>query len=276
MKMEGIMMFGKKKATPPPPSPEQKQALDQAQEQKPPLDRDTVFRANLKYISRCEASAERIAAQFVKSQSRFWLTIGTADFPTGQVIVADPLAYLPQGKFSPVLEKEIPAGSHRVDVALCRNEYVGVRICTARLKLTDAQAVRYELAKPTPETAAAGNGKEAFAGFPVDAGMMCFCDRQTAGEFQSFLQAWHSTHEGKNHYDDYFAKFFADSFQQYPAYQREGGDFIQWENPDTGRRMVMAASGFGDGFYQSFWGYDDQNALCELIVPMVDPDLFDE
>lgn len=39
--------------------------------------------------------------------------------------------------------------------------------------------------------------------------------------------------------------------------------------------MVMIASGLGDGFYQSFWGYDAQGDICELIIPMVNPSLFE-
>jgi len=38
----------------------------------------------------------------------------------------------------------------------------------------------------------------------------------------------------------------------------------------------MTASGFGDGFYQSYWGYDEKNEICELIVPMVNPELYDK
>ena len=36
----------------------------------------------------------------------------------------------------------------------------------------------------------------------------------------------------------------------------------------------MIASGFGDGFYQFYWGYDNDNERCELIIPLVNPDLF--
>lgn len=68
----------------------------------------------------------------------------------------------------------------------------------------------------------------------------------------------------------------AESYEQFPAYQREGGDFIEWENPNTGNRLVMIASGFGDGFYQCFWGFDADGEICELIVPMVNPDLIDK
>lgn len=152
---------------------------------------------------------------------------------------------------------------------------VGIRICTARLKLRGTDAVRYVLAEPTLESAAAKNATEIISGFPVDAGMMCFCDEQVGCEFRDFIAKWRSENPGKNLCDDYFSKLFAESFERYPTYQREGGDFIEWTNPETGRRMVMAASGFGDGFYQSFWGYDREDALCELIVPMIDPDLFE-
>ncbi len=234
-----------------------------------------LFAENLKYINSCEVLPETIARQFVKSQSRYWLTVGSADFPTGRVVVTDPLSYLPSGEFAPTLAQTIPPGSYPVDISLFRNAMVGIRICTAILKLRGTDAVRYVLAEPTLESAAAKNATEVISGFPVDAGMMCFCDEQVGCEFRDFTAKWRSENPGKNLYDDYFLKFFAESFEWYPAYQREGGDFIEWTNPETGRRMVMATSGFGDGFYQSFWGYDHENALCELIVPMIDPDLFE-
>lgn len=234
-----------------------------------------LFAENLKHISSCEALPEAIALQFVRSPSRYWLTVGTSDFPTGRVIVADPFDYLPSGEFTPTLAQAIPSGSYPVDISLFRNEMVGIRICTAKLKLKDTAAVRYVLAEPTPESAAAKSAVEVISGFPVDAGMLCFCDEQVGGEFRDFTAKWRRKNPGQNLYDDYFSKFFAQSFERFPAYQREGGDFIEWTNPDTGRRMVMAASGFGDGFYQSFWGYDFKNELCELIVPVVNPDLFE-
>jgi hypothetical protein len=235
----------------------------------------SLFAENLKYISACEVSAAAIAGQFVKSQSRYWLTVGTADFPTGKVVVADPLCYLPSGEFSPTLEQTIPSGSYRVDISLFHNDTMGIRICTAKLKLKDTNAIRYVLAESTPDSAAVKNEAGMISGFPVDAGVMCICDEQVGGEFRGFTSKWQRENPCKNLYDDYFSKLFAESFEQLPAYQQEGGDFIEWANPETGRRMVFAASGFGDGFYQSFCGYDSEDALCELIVPLVNPDLFE-
>lgn len=225
------------------------------------------FEKNLKYISETEKDISVIERQFQKTETRFFLTIGTCDCPTGRIIVCDPLAYLPAAEFCPVLETEIPPGSYPVEISICRSDAIGIRICTVRMKVKDTPAAVYRLAEPASE-------KETFSGFPVDAGMTCICDAQTAEEYQEFLDHWHKEHPGGNHYDDYFADLFKQSEERLPQYQRQGGDFIEWENPDTKSRFVMAASGFGDGFYQSFWGYDSEDEVCELIIPLVNPDLF--
>lgn len=234
-----------------------------------------IFKQNLKYISQTKLPVDIIARQFVRTQTRYWLTVGTVDFPTGKVIVADPLYYLFEWGdvpvIAPVLEINIPKGSYRVDVSICRNEYAGIRMCTARLKIKDTAAVRYELALPTEESAAAKLSDGVLSGFPVDGGMMCFCDAQVAEEYRKFLSDNHIN----DPYPEYFSALFAESEKKLPAYQREGGDFIEWTNPISGNRMTMISSGFGDGFYQNFWGYDELDELCELVVPMVNPDLFE-
>ncbi len=235
-----------------------------------------VFEKNLKYISQGEVDVEKIARQFVKTETRFYLTVGTVDVPSGKVIVADPLCYLSgEHIIAPVLEREIPKGSYPVEVSICRHNEIGIRMCTARLKIKDAKAVRYELAESEEDSAAFKAKDGVMHGYPVDAGMMCFIDAGAAKNYAKFLEKWHKDNPKKNHYDDYFAAFFAESDKKLPAYQREGGDFIEWANPDTGERMVQISSGFGDGFYQSFWGFDESGEVCELIAPLVDPDLFD-
>ncbi len=232
-----------------------------------------IFGQNLKYLGNTEVSPDAIERQFVKSETRFFLTVGTVDIPSGRVVAADPLCYLAKGEFSPVLEREIPKGSYPAEVSIVRSDAVGIRMCTARLKIKPTKAVRYEQAYPTEETAAAKGRDGVWCGFPVDAGLMCFIDADGAKGFAEFISKWHKENPGKNHYDDYFEEFFRQSDEKLPAYQRDGGDFIEWEDPDKGGRMVMISSGFGDGFYKTFWGFDDAGEVCELIVPMVDPDI---
>lgn len=234
-----------------------------------------LFKKNLKYISQMKIETEDIERQFVKSPTRYYLPVGQIDCPTGKIIVSDPLSYLATRKMCPQLTVNIPVGTYPVEVSICINSHSGIRICTARMKVKDTKAVRYICAEPTEESAAVKCSDGVLSGFPVDAGMMSFCDIQVAEEYRSFLDEWKKANVGKNYYDDYFSHFFAKSEKSLPAYQREGGDFIEWINPDSNHRLVMIVSGFGDGFYQSYWGYDDNEDICELIVPMVNPDLFE-
>lgn len=235
-----------------------------------------IFQQNTKYCQSTTLDPDVIARQFVKTETRFFLEVGRVDIKSGHVVVADPLCYLAMGKYRPTLEKDIPNGTYPAEVSICGNEMVGLRMCTTRLKIKDTKAVRYELAKPVPETAAmVSKDGVVWTGYPVDAGMTCFIDAKGADEFGEWVDNWHKENKGKNHYDDYFAALFAESYKKLPAYQREDGDFIEWTNPDTNERMVMVSSGFGDGFYQCFWGYDESGEVCELVSPLVNPDLFD-
>ncbi len=235
-----------------------------------------VFEHNLKYISQTEADPEKIARQFVKSETRNFLTVGTVDIKSGRVVVADPISYMSGSRvIAPVLKNEIPCGSYRAEISVCSHEIVGMRYCTARLKIKDTAAVRYELAEPLEGTSAFMASDGEMSGFPVDAGMMCFVDAEGAKNYASFIDNWHAQNPNKNHYDDYLAALFAQSAKDEPQYQRNGGDYIRWTNAETGERMVQINFGFGDGFYQCFWGFDGGGEICELIVPMIDPDIYD-
>lgn len=233
-----------------------------------------LFSGNCEYVSKTTLDVEAVARQFVRSDKRFYLTVGTVDIPSGKVVVSDPLCYLAMGICCPVLKESIPAGSYPAEVSMVKHDDVGIRMCTARLKIKNSSAVFYSLAECEENNAARLEGW-VMSGFPVETGVMSFCDSQGAAEFRRFTGRWQSENDNKNIYDDYFAGFFAQSAARQPEYQRESGDFTEWKNPDGGKRMVMISSGFGDGFYQCYWGYDEFGDICELVVPMVDPDLFE-
>ena len=231
------------------------------------------FKENVSFRTQEEIPVETIESQFVKSESRFFIKVGEIDCPTGRIITADPLAYLGSSHFSPELAQAIPVGTYPVLVSVCRHEDIGIRMCTAKLKVKEDKPVRYVRTTAIPETAIQVKDG-VLEGFPVDAGMMCFCDAQVEKEYSAFLDEWYSKNPDGNHYDDYFAEFFAKSYEEMPAYQRKGGDFIQWENPNTGNKMVMISSGLGDGFYNSYYGYNDKDEVCEIIVPLLNPEIF--
>lgn len=235
-----------------------------------------IFEKNCKFISQTELNADFIKRQFVKNETRDHIVIGEISLPTGKICVGDPLAYMCTGSYTPELKRTVKAGVYPVEIAVSRTPVASLRISTARVKFSGRAAVRYELAEPTPETAAFKCSDGDLTGFPVDAGMMAFMDSDVIKEYISFIDKWHKENPEGNHYDDYFEGKFADSYAKLPDYQRDGGDFIQWTIPDTDHSVVMLSSGFGDGFYQCYWGIDEIGEICELTVPLVNSDVVDE
>ena len=75
----------------------------------------SLFQQNRRAISRAEIRAADIDRQFVKTQTRFFLTVGEIDCPSGRIVVSDPLCYLAAGKMCPELAIPIPAGRYPVE-----------------------------------------------------------------------------------------------------------------------------------------------------------------
>lgn len=237
---------------------------------------EDVFKRNRDYIGSTTLDVNKISNQFTKTKTRDWIEIGIIDVPTGRICVGDPLAYMGSGRFTPEIDQKIDPGKYPVQISLIQSAFDTIRICSCRLKIKDTESVRYELAHSTYDTAAFHSSDGNYAAFPVDAGMMAFMDHEVMQEYGKWLVKWYEDDTHKNHYDDYFSDLFIDSYHNLPEYQREGGDFIEWEIPDTNHIVVMNATGFGDGFYSTFLGYDSSGNICEILVPLIDADDIDD
>lgn len=231
-----------------------------------------LFEENLKFISRMNYDKVTVEHIFSDSERIKCYNLGKCEFTTGNIIAADPLCYLQDSKSVNVLEKTISAGSYPVILSVLFSEVAGIRIAGAKLKITEEKAVRYEPAEPrkTDEEKRCPS----LAGFAVEAGMACFCDEAAAEDYWSFLDGWYEKNQGKNIYDDYFSELFAESYKKEPNYQRDEGDFLLWNNPETDSQIAMFASGLGDGFYPVIWGIDENGQPCELVILFMNPDLF--
>lgn len=76
--------------------------------------------------------------------------------------------------------------------------------------------------------------------------------------------------------DDYFASLLEESYKKYPGYQRDGGDFLNWTIPGTDKNVVIFASGWGDGVYPCYWGYDRNGKICSLTISFIEPSELEE
>lgn len=201
------------------------------------------FEKNLDFLRKDEYSKEFIENLFTESDRISLDTIGEVDFPTGQVIIADPLCYLHSEENRKILDRTIPIGKYEVELAILNSKTISKRVAGARLKIKNDKIIRYEQTQ---------NKSSKLNGFGVDAGLASFCDATVAEEYTKFYSN-----------NDYFIKLL------------QGKQFIDWEIPGTNHKIAMFETGFGDGYYMSLYGLNEKDEVCELVIPFINPELID-
>ncbi|MHC1723840.1 MAG: DUF4241 domain-containing protein [Aminipila sp.] len=225
-----------------------------------------IFERNLQLLSE-EFKAEEMNKLFQDNGNYIIKYIGGVNINSGCVEVGDPLCYLGT-QCALQLKTQINSGKYPVLISIFSHDIFGLRYLAAKMQITDKSPVKYEEALPKQDSG--------LNFFGVETGLACFCDLETEKEYVRFLDKWHTEHPDKNHYDDYFAALFAESARKEPEYQRNDGDYLDWYLPDNDKcNIVMFCSGFGDGAYVPYWGYDEDGAVCCLILRFIDPKAFD-
>lgn len=232
-----------------------------------------IFEKNLELLNK-PVVTQRINEQFEVNSKYIVHKIGEVYLPTGQVVIGDPLCYLGT-KFHCAPNKRIAVGTYPVYLSILDHEVFGMRYLSAKLAITNQQPVHYERVMNEGQKIEDEGKLGVISGFGVETGLGSFCDRQTEELYSEFLKKWHTDNVGSNHYDDYFESFFAKSYQKEPEYQHEGGDYLDWSVPNTRNNIVMFASGFGDGYYDSYWGMDKNDEICCLVTRFIDPEAYD-
>jgi hypothetical protein len=197
------------------------------------------------------------------------LEIGTVSLPSGEIIVCDPLVCLSE---TPPYFKTVPAGEYAVVLAvLAPDDGDCARYAAARVRFSDTEAVRYEEALTGSETLSKVNEAGEGFGFCVDAGMACICDAKARAAYLVFEKDWESrAEENDDLYGDYFEGLLIANAEAHPKYQRDGGDWLNWQIPGTDYRIPIFASGFGDGVYPVWFGFDADDNICSLVVQLID------
>ncbi|MDQ1098756.1 MULTISPECIES: DUF4241 domain-containing protein [Chryseobacterium] len=194
------------------------------------------------------------------------LEIGDVSLPSGKIVVRDPLVFLDSTQ-KPYFVNA-PKGNFPVTIAVAKFEEWGNRYAAVRVKFTDGQPVRYQEALIGNENLE-GVQQDDYFGFHVDAGLACITDSEALPAFDAFVNKLNMP----NLYDDYFAGLFKESYEEHPEHQRQNGDWINWTIPGTDYQIPMFATGFGDGTYPVYFGYDKNNSICGLYIQFIDIEL---
>ena len=99
--------------------------------------------------------------------------------------------------------------------------------------------------------------------------MATIVDKVTVDAYKEFDRQWYENNPDGNIYDDYFDELFKLNALANPKFQRSGGDWINFNIPDTNLYVPMVQSGFGDGLYPVYWAFDEEGDICQIIIEFI-------
>lgn len=105
-----------------------------------------------------------------------FLNLGELVLPTGKMIACDPLANLYD---SLPVTKTVNPGKYPGLICVAKTERSGDRYAFAKLELSRDRAVRWEMALTDQQDIGQLKEDSEYYGFPIDAGLGCFCDSET-------------------------------------------------------------------------------------------------
>jgi Protein of unknown function (DUF4241) len=174
--------------------------------------------------------------------------LGELVLPTGQVVACDPFVV---SKNEEPFTVRVRPGRYPVSVNVARFDSDDQRVAYSILRLSDAAPVRWEMAL-LPGQSADGLKDDEFHGYGVDSGTGCFMDVEAAR-----ILAVGSNWENEHH----------------EALEEMNKTYVHtwaWVNtvldPARSANVVAFSSGYGDGTYPSYWGYDANGQVACLVT----------
>lgn len=181
--------------------------------------------------------------------------IGEMEITSGRVLLADPFL---MSTYDRPLALSVTPGRYPVELAVADAGESGQRVALARLLLSPAPAVRWAMAVTDEQDATTLNGDEVF-GYGVDAGTGAFVD--------AAVPAWLATEYPSSNYDAYAT--LQDDWQRRGEAAAETlgipYGFALIERLGQGD-VAMFSSGWGDGHYASWVGYDAADHPVAIVT----------
>lgn len=171
-------------------------------------------------------------------------SIGTITLPSGRLIACDPSYLISHDDLAPFVKTVIP-GTYQVKLALVDyfvdESTPSALITCARIDFSSATPIAWELALlPNQDIDEMPLGS--LFGFGVDYGMACFLDG-TAYQHITEPQTWDSLLRQLKHP---WAHILLD--------------------PTNGANLIAFTAGYGDGFYPSYWGLDEEGQIACFVI----------
>lgn len=169
---------------------------------------------------------------------------------TGELIACDPLV-----PHTESFSRTISPGVYPVVAWWIQEEQA---IAAVELRLSETRPVRWEMAtRPGQDIGDLEDGY--IYGYPVDTGLGCFADAKAIAQMEELERRL------ERELGDQFISFYDNKVEFIlEEHDDNWGDLVL--DAGNGLNVVMVRSGFGDGFYASYWGFNEEGQVVSLVT----------
>jgi len=185
---------------------------------------------------------------------------GQLNVPTGQIVCTDPMYRelgLPQSW-------TIPKGQYPVYLYIGLKDDFAGRVAYAELVVKDEIPTYWKISL-IPEHLLADSFERKMNGvYPVENGLSCFTDFETYKIYDKEIKEFYQNKKDGNFYNEVLAELFKAN-NKIPKSSR-GEDWINYKPIKASGNIIMFGSGYGDGVYPRYAGYDKNGNVVKFIT----------
>lgn len=173
--------------------------------------------------------------------------IGKLNVKSGNIIATDPILLYDDQPFS----KKIKPSEYNVQLFVAKYENGDERTAMSKLEITTKEPVKWELALYEGESASRLKGDE-YMGFEVENGIGCYMDETVMEVLDTY-------------FDDDLEEY-ENNLRTKVKFSKKSVTFANIQIKGVGSNIIAFTTGWKDGTYPSYYGYDKDNKLCCIVT----------
>ena len=170
--------------------------------------------------------------------------IGRLNIKDGRLYACDPLALYLEEAF----DIEFPKGQYPVQLAVATINNDDERVGLARIKFTDTRPVKWTYALTEGQDVKDLESDEIF-GYDIESGTGAFMDSSGYVEYDSLYKE-----------DINLSTISREMRKNY----KDTRSWLMWEGKNS--NVAIFSSGYGEGLYATYIGFDDYGSICRLVT----------
>lgn len=183
---------------------------------------------------------------------------GIINITSGEIVACDPLTTTGIPPFS----TKFPIGKFQT---LIHKERESNCVAYAEIKFSDIEPEKWEMAVIQGQNIKDLKKEEIF-GYPVESGMGCFMDADAQNRLNDLEQLLFERKGGDfmGIYEEFFHQHFFDENGAIDQYA------ILFPDSEKEENILAFETGYGEGFYASYIGFDKNNTPVKLITEFIE------